>query len=122
MNNPTTRFVACSTLLTVGLVLILLGLQWLRFLGYAMAFSASFFSAYRVGSRKTFAVVLLFLAFAVWSFQRNYQDGTICAHKPIDAWLIAVVIVAWIMELTFEGLKWRALRKANEVAEHSGGL
>ena len=96
MSRSTINLVIYSVLVTLGIVLMALGVTWLMFLGVALGLLASFFSfQYPAGIRRFFGF-LLYSIFAVVILVLDSQAGDAFAHRWQPAWWWIVLAAIWL--------------------------
>jgi hypothetical protein len=110
MKNGSTRLVIYSTLMTLGVVLMLLGISWLMFLGLALIMLAAFFSSKQQDGGRRLAGFLLYaggaVAFLVW----DLRDGDAFVQKSPPVWFWTALAVAWTWGIVSEFHWWRKNR------------
>jgi len=110
MKNSSIQFAAYLALLTVGMALIITGIQWLSFVGLALAIASGFFSSHWKFRPRGFTAVFICLAGAVWLFAADWRDGSVFNRKPMEWWFIVIFAAAWLWSIFREYRCWRASR------------
>jgi hypothetical protein len=107
MDNSKTRLLIYSMLMTLGVILILLGISWLMFLGAALIVLAAFFSSkQKAGSRRLMGF-LLYAAGAVVFLFWDMHDGYAFAQKKPPIWAWVLIIGAGLGGIISEFWRWR---------------
>ena len=113
MKDSSSRLVIYSTLMTLGVALMLLGPSWLMFLGLALIMLAAFFSSKQrdsgslMGSLRAF---LLYAAGAVVFLVLDLRYGEPFAQKAPPHWYWIALAVVWMWGLASEFRCWRKNR------------
>jgi len=107
MRHPATRFLICSTLLTLGCGLTLLGVAWLMFLGLAlMALGALIpLLSQRVG-RLLLASFLIFAALAVVQLSSDLRHERAFIQERPPLVIQVVLIGGWLGAIVGEVRHW----------------
>jgi hypothetical protein len=113
MENPTTRLIVYSTLMTLGVVLMLLGISWLMFLGLALVMLAEFLSSRRRGLRG----FLLWAAAAIAILLRDLHNGNAFVQGPKPLLLGIVLGGVWLWAVASEFQRWRTGGKSRTVRD-----
>jgi hypothetical protein len=103
----TKQFIAYSTLLTAGVIFMLIGISWLVFIGIAVALLSAFFSSQWPASSRIFLPLFISLGGAVMDFIWNMRDGHIFARTPPPLWFLALLIGALLCGVISEYGAWR---------------
>jgi hypothetical protein len=110
MKNPDTRLMIYSTLMTVGVALMLIGITWLMFFGIALVVLAAYFSSQRwTGSRHVVAFIVC-AAVTVIEFVRQLDHKDVFAKQNVPLWLWITLGVIWLWAVLGEFYKWRKTR------------
>ena len=107
MQNPRTKLAMFVILLTVGIALNLVGINWLTCLGIALIILSGEFSSSRSKvSVSVLALLLAVLAFASWdSWNVSHNVRT---PRHWRSW--AVLTAIWLLGLSWECWFWRRNR------------
>ena len=96
MSRSTINLVIYSVLVTLGIVLMALGVTWLMFLGVALALLASFFSTQDPPGIRRFFGFLLYSIFAIVILLRDSHAGDTFAHQWQPSWWWIVLAAIWL--------------------------
>jgi hypothetical protein len=113
MENPTTRLIVYSTLMTLGVVLMLVGISWLMFLGLALVMLAELLSTGRRGLRG----FLVYAAVAIAILLRDMHDGVAFAQSPKPLWFWIALGCAWLWAIASEFQRWRTGGQSGRVRD-----
>jgi hypothetical protein len=103
------RLVIHLTLLTLGIVLMSLGIDWLLFLGPALIILTSFFSARPPIGRRS-AGLLVCAVSAVACFFLNLRNGNAFTPKTQSIWWRIPLVGLWLWGVSHEFHRWRKTR------------
>ena len=105
MSRSTINLMIYSVLVTLGVMLMALGVTWLMFLGVALTLLASFFSTQYPGGIRRFFGFLLYSIFAIVILILDSQAGDAFAHQwqPGWWWIVLAVIWLWCIISEFRG-------------------
>jgi hypothetical protein len=109
MENPTTRLIVYSTLMTLGIVLMLLGIFWLMFLGLALVMLAEFLSSRNRGLRG----FLVCAAAAIAILLRDMHNGTAFVQGPNSFLFWIALGGVWLWAVASEFQRWRTGGKSH---------
>jgi hypothetical protein len=108
----TKQFITYSTLFTVGIILMLLGISWLTFIGATVVLLSSFFSSRWPASFRIFLPLFIFLGGAVVDFIWSIRDGDIFSRTPPPLWFFALLIGALLWGVISEYRSWQRGRSS----------
>src|SRR5436305_10552306 len=108
MESSWTRLVVCATLITLGVVLMLLGIFWVMVLGLALITLSAVFSSRepQVRSIQT-AAFLLFSLTAIGSLLGSLHNGDAFVQKTRLLWFWVLMVTIWLGTVTSEFLQCR---------------
>ena len=106
MENSSCRFVVYLLLMTLGCVLMLLGISWLMFLGLALIQLGPFVVTQKPGI-SNLASFLMFAVSAVVFFILDLIHGDAFVQNARPLWFWVTVVAAWICAIITGFLKWR---------------
>lgn len=104
MEDSNTKLVIGLTLWTVGVVLILLGIDWLMFLGLALTTLSIFFSSQKSDDR-TLVSFLITIALAFGFLILDSRDGVAFTQKTYPLWLWIAMVGLWVGGIIEESRK-----------------
>ena len=99
--SSTIKLVLYLTSITLGMVLILIGISWLCLLGCAITLSALLFSGnlrihpFRVRLVSYLGLVISLFG-GVWQFVQAERYGFVFLRVPPHWWFVVFIIVAWL--------------------------
>lgn len=108
MKHSSMQFATYLVALTVGVALMVIGIDWLLFLGLALAVASGFFSSHSKFRPHSFTAVFIGLAGAVWCFVVDWHHGRIFVRQPVDWWFVLLLAGAWLWSVLRELRCWRA--------------
>ncbi len=109
MKNSSTRFATLSLLMTIGVVLMLIGITWLLFLGLTLIGLASYFFTqdHQVGGYRH--KILLFIAACAFVFLLlALIDGDAFVRQPQPMWISMSAV--WLWTIVCEFRRWQKNR------------
>ena len=113
MEHSCTRLVIFSTLITLGVILVLLGFSWLTCLEITLTLLATFFSSRRRADGSTLALFVLFAAGAVVSLLSEMGEGEAPSKRLEPLWFCTGVTAGGLWVIVMEARSWwkqRALK------------
>ena len=113
MKNPNTRLIIYSTLVTVGAVLMLLGISSLLLFGMLLIVLASYFSSQKRWTGARHGPGFIFLAAAVAAdFIFRWHRGNFFERESTPLWFWVVLIVGSLWTILAQFHEWRKKRSA----------
>ncbi len=114
MNIHTKRFVIHSTLLTVGVALIIFHTSILSAYGLGLFLLSSGYSGYRKGQLPNIWAIWGLVALTVLCgafFIRDLVRGVAFARQPIPGWFEILFAAFWALDITIEFRGWLTKRR-----------
>jgi len=113
MKNPSTRLLICSTLFTLGVVLMLLGIFWLMLLGLAlMALAALLPLQHQPAGGWMLAGFLIFVVNAITSLFLGLHHGDAFIQEARPFWFWVLMGGTWLLVVIGELQQWRRSRRS----------
>ena len=107
-SNPNARqFIVYSALLTIGVILMFIGISWLTFTGLTIALLSSFFSSQWPASSRILFPLLISFGWAVLQFVLSMRDGDIFRGRSPPLWYWALLTGVWFWGIASEYRRWR---------------
>jgi hypothetical protein len=110
MEHSIIKLVICSTLMTLGFLVMLLCPMWLMVLGAALIALADFFSSRHSTRRRHPIIYLVVAAVAVTTSIRYLRRGDGFTLETRPSWLWVVFAVIWLAAILSEFRSWRRSR------------
>ena len=95
------RLVVYATLMTLGVILMLLGISWLMFLGLALIMLATYSFSQKQASGRV-GTFLFLSAAAVFVLISDLHDGDAFVQKTRPLWFWIVLAGAWLFGIISE--------------------
>jgi hypothetical protein len=106
MEDSSTRLVISTTLMTLGIVLMLLGISWLVFLGLALIMLSGLFPSQKADSRGLVAF-MIYAAGALMFLILDLHDGDAFVQETQPLWFRIAMVGTWFWSVISEFRRWR---------------
>ena len=101
MKNPSNRLLVYSALMTLGVILMLIGISWLMFFGLALNVLATY-SFPQKRARGGIRLFLFLSGAAVFLLISDLHDGDSFVQKTRPLWFWVVLAGAWLFGIISE--------------------